>query len=292
MQVTECNPPHATVTTDRTAPVLPLRPMSRWFLILMLACASAQAAPDTAPAADLESALHQQRLLSQLVEIRQNVSVQAHEVVDRTSDLVVTAMAILRPKVTTAGMLLPFLLLAAATFTGWHFSLAFAATMLMLVAIVALPADMNRPQRWLLASIAILQAVAAWWLLPWPTPSDADRRDRAVAQALAVAPPRSILLDDRWASGLLKWTPSFAPYLTTRDTGFDIALALPSMAVQYILVTADDDGLSLDMDRRPPVGFVEEWSWSGYTLYRRPAAPRLPVRFTSTLTSETRGSAQ
>ena len=69
--------------------------MSRWFLILMLACASAQAAPDTAPAADLESALHQQRLLSQLVEIRQNVSVQAHEVVDRTSDLVVTAMGFL-----------------------------------------------------------------------------------------------------------------------------------------------------------------------------------------------------
>jgi hypothetical protein len=206
--------------------------------------------------------------------------------------LVVTAMAIMRPKVTTAGMLLPFLLLAAATFTGWHFSLAFAATLLMLVAIVALPADMNRPQRWLLASIAILQAVAAWWLLPLPTPSDADRRDRAVAQALAVAPPRSILLDDRWSSGLLKWTPSFAPYLTTRDTGFDIALALPSMAVQYILVTADDDGLSLDMDRRPPVGFVEEWSWSGYTLYRRPAAPRLPVRFTSTLTSETRGPVQ
>ena len=95
MQVTECNPPHATVTNHRTAPVLPLRPMSRWFLILMLACASAQAAPDTAPAADLESALHQQRLLSQLVEIRQNVSVQAHEVVDRTSDLVVTAMGFL-----------------------------------------------------------------------------------------------------------------------------------------------------------------------------------------------------
>ena len=78
-----------------TAPVLPLRPMSRWFLILLLACASAQAAPDAVPDADMDSALHQQRLLSQFVEIRQNVSVQAHEVVDRTSDLVVTAMGFL-----------------------------------------------------------------------------------------------------------------------------------------------------------------------------------------------------
>ena len=78
-----------------TAPVLPLRPMSRLFLILLLACASAQAAPDAVPDADMDSALHQQRLLSQFVEIRQNVSVQAHEVVDRTSDLVVTAMGFL-----------------------------------------------------------------------------------------------------------------------------------------------------------------------------------------------------
>lgn len=69
--------------------------MSQWFLILLLACASAQAAPDTTPANDMESALHQQRVLSQFVEIRHNVSVQAHEVVNRTSDLVVTALGFL-----------------------------------------------------------------------------------------------------------------------------------------------------------------------------------------------------
>ncbi len=203
--------------------------------------------------------------------------------------LVVSAMALLRPKATTAGMLLPFLLLAAASYTGWHFSLAFAAMLLMLVAIVALPRDLPRWQRWTLATIGGAQAIAAWVVLPWPTPTDADRRDRAIAQALAVAPPRSILLDDRWAEGLLKWTPSFEPYLTTRDTGFDIALALPADAVQYVLVTADDDGLTLDADRRPPAGFIEEWSWSGYTLFRRPAAPRLPVRFDATIVPEARG---
>ena len=69
--------------------------MSRWFLIFLLACTSAQAAPDAVPDADLDSALHQPRLLSQFVDLRQNVSVQAHEVVNRTSDLVVTAMGFL-----------------------------------------------------------------------------------------------------------------------------------------------------------------------------------------------------
>jgi cell wall-associated NlpC family hydrolase len=69
--------------------------MSRWFFILLLACASAQAAPDAAPAAGPDNAQHQQRLLSQFGEIRHNVSMQAHEVVDRTSDLVITAMGFL-----------------------------------------------------------------------------------------------------------------------------------------------------------------------------------------------------
>ena len=69
--------------------------MSRWFLILLLASASAQAAPDAVSSTDTEGALQQQRLLSQFVEIRHTVAVQAHEVVDRTSDLVVTAMGFL-----------------------------------------------------------------------------------------------------------------------------------------------------------------------------------------------------
>ncbi len=69
--------------------------MSRWFLILLLVCSSAQAAPDATPAADMDGSVQQPRLLSQFVEIRQNMSVQAHGVVDRTSDLVVTAMGFL-----------------------------------------------------------------------------------------------------------------------------------------------------------------------------------------------------
>ena len=70
--------------------------MFRWFYILtLLACSSAQAAPGAAPTDDIDSFLHDKGLLAQLAEMRQSVAGQAHQVVDRTSDLVVTAMGFL-----------------------------------------------------------------------------------------------------------------------------------------------------------------------------------------------------
>lgn len=200
-------------------------------------------------------------------------------VVWTTPYLLVAFFSLLRPKSTTAGVLLPFVLLLAANKVGWHFSLAFAVVLLTLVAIIAIPAELDRAQRTLLGGTAVLQAIAAWVLVPWPQPTSQDIANHAVATALAPAPPRSILIDDRYAIGLLKWAPSLSPYLTTRDTGFEVALAEPEAAVQYVLVTEDDDGLSLDADRRPPSGFRIDWSWAGYTLYRRPNANHLPVRY-------------
>jgi hypothetical protein len=78
---------------------------------------------------------------------------------------------------------------------------------------------------------------------------------------------------------LLKWSSSVGGYLTTRDTGFDLALANPTRYVRYVLATTTADGLTLDADRRPPSGFVLEWRWAGYALWRHPDAPSLPVRF-------------
>ncbi len=197
--------------------------------------------------------------------------------------LVVSLFAMLRLKATTAGVLLPFALLVVANRVGWHFSLAFATGLLTLVAIVALPRDLGRTGRSLVALAAIGQAIAAWWIMPWPRVTTADLAAHAVADALAPAPSRSILIDDRFAPTLLKWAPSLAPYLTTRDAGFDLALSDPTGKVDYMLVTADDDGLTLDADVRPPVGFVINWSWSGYTLYRRPNVAPLPVRYDAVL---------
>lgn len=193
--------------------------------------------------------------------------------------LAVTALALRRPRATTAGMILPLLLLIGAARLGWHFSLSFAVGLLALVAIVALPRDMGRPLRALLGGLAIAQAIVAWWVVPIPTITDADRAARAVAEAIAPLPPRSVLIDDREADRLLKWAPSLEPYLTTRDTGFELAVARPVSTVQYVLATAGDDGLTLDASRRPPDGFIRTWTWQGYTLFRRGDAPPLSVRF-------------
>ncbi|MDZ4259771.1 MAG: hypothetical protein U0974_15140 [Gemmatimonadales bacterium] len=193
--------------------------------------------------------------------------------------LVVSALAMLRREAQTAGVLLPLLLLAFADRIGWHFSLAYAVLLVTLVAIVALPRDLHRVTRMVVGIVAVGQALVAWWLVPWPTLVPRDLAARAVAEALAGAPPRSILIDDRYAETLLKWSSSMRPYLTTRDTGFEVALAQPGSQVRYVVATADDEGLTLDADRRPPPGFLLEWSWAGYTLWRRPDASPRPVRF-------------
>lgn len=69
--------------------------MSKWLYILLLVCASAQAAPGAAPSEDMDRFLHDKGLLGQLAEMRHSVTDQAQQVVGRTSDLVVTAMGFL-----------------------------------------------------------------------------------------------------------------------------------------------------------------------------------------------------
>lgn len=84
--------------------------MSKWFCILLIACASAHAAPGAAPADDAATLLQDKSLLNQFVEIQhnvaekaqgklsavgQNVSQTAHQVASRTTELVMTSMGFL-----------------------------------------------------------------------------------------------------------------------------------------------------------------------------------------------------
>lgn len=193
--------------------------------------------------------------------------------------LAVSALLWLRPSATAAGVLLPLGLLWLANRIGWHFSLAFAVVLLTLVAIVSLPRQLDRAVRTLLAAVAVTQAVIAWVTWPLPVRTEADRAAEAVAQALATAPARSILIDDRHAEALLKWAPSLEPYLTTRDTGFEIAMSEPLTTVRYVLTMASDSAVTLDARRFPPRGFVRAWHWRGYTLWRHPEAPTPTLRF-------------
>jgi hypothetical protein len=150
---------------------------------------------------------------------------------------------------------------------------------LSLVAIVSLPRQLPAAVRALIGTVAIAQAVIAWLVWPAPQRTAEDVAARAVAESLQDAPPRSILIDDRQAERLLKWAPSIKPYLTTRDTGFELAMAQPLNTVRYVLATREGDGLTLDLHRRPPAGFERAWSWQGYTLWRHPEAPVPPLRF-------------
>lgn len=188
-----------------------------------------------------------------------------------------------RPSATTAGILLPLALLWVANRVGWHFSLAFAVVMLTLVAIVSLPASLDRAVRALVGAVAVTQAVLAWIVWPLPELRPDDRAARAVAEALASAPSRSILIDDREAGPLLKWATSMDPYLTTRDIGFEIAVAEPLTTVRYVLVTSTDSTTTLDAVRFPPRGFVRAWRWQGYTLWKHPDASTPRLRFEALL---------
>src|SRR5690606_17888708 len=123
----------------------------------------------------------------------------------------------------------------------------------------------------------------AWMVWPLPELRPDDRAARAVAEALASAPSRSILIDDREAGPLLKWATSMDPYLTTRDSGFEIAVAEPLTTVRYVLVTSTASTTTLDAARFPPRGFVRAWRWQGYTLWKHPDAPTPRLRFEALL---------
>ena len=64
------------------------RPMSRWFCLLLLVCANAYAAPGAANADEVDRILAERGLLGHLQGVR-------HDVADRTTELVSTAMGFL-----------------------------------------------------------------------------------------------------------------------------------------------------------------------------------------------------
>lgn len=76
--------------------VLPFAPMSRWFYILLLVCAtSAQAAPPAANSDDLDRLIADKGLLTRLEDVSHRMADKAHTVAGRASDLVVNAMGFL-----------------------------------------------------------------------------------------------------------------------------------------------------------------------------------------------------
>lgn len=76
--------------------VLPFAPMSRWFCILLLACATAaQAAPQAANPDEMDRFITDKGLLTRLEDVSHRVADKAQTVAGRASDLVVNAMGFL-----------------------------------------------------------------------------------------------------------------------------------------------------------------------------------------------------
>ena len=77
-------------------PVVPFAPMSRWFCLLLLVCAtSAQAAPPAAHSDDMGYLTADKGLLTRLENVSHQVADKAHTAADRASDLVTNAMGFL-----------------------------------------------------------------------------------------------------------------------------------------------------------------------------------------------------
>lgn len=76
--------------------VLPFAPMSRWFCILLLACATAaHAAPQGTNSDDMDRLLAEKGLFTRLEDVGHKVADKAQNVAGRAGDLVVNAMGFL-----------------------------------------------------------------------------------------------------------------------------------------------------------------------------------------------------
>ena len=76
--------------------VLPFAPMSRWFCILILACATAaHAAPQGTNSDDMDRLLADKGLFTRLEDVSHKVADKAQTVAGRAGDLVVNAMGFL-----------------------------------------------------------------------------------------------------------------------------------------------------------------------------------------------------
>ncbi|BAW01031.1 uncharacterized protein TTMY_0621 [Thermus thermophilus] len=101
---------------------------------------------------------------------------------------------------------------------------------------------------------------------PTPPKPPPDALERAIGQALAQAPPRSILADDRESYRLLAWAGTARPFLLPADAGFTLALSAPSLYVDRVLVCRGPGALYRRYGEHDLPGFREVWRYKGCRL--------------------------
>ena len=178
-------------------------------------------------------------------------------------------LILLRPRASFLLYPVPILLFLALPPLGFGYTLPLAVGLLFLFALGGLPRLALGPRiRAVGLGLALLQAALGWALLPSPEPPP-DALERAIGQALAQAPPRSILADDRESYRLLAWAGTARPFLLPPDAGFTLALSAPSLYVDRVLVCPGAGALYRRYGEDDPPGFREVWRYKGCRLLER-----------------------
>jgi len=178
-------------------------------------------------------------------------------------------LILLRPRASFLLYPVPLLLFLALPPLGFGYTLPLAVGLLFLFALGGLPRLALGPRiRAVGLGLALLQAALGWALLPSPEPPP-DALERAIGHALAQAPPRSILADDRESYRLLAWAGTARPFLLPPDAGFTLALSAPSLYVDRVLVCPGAGALYRRYGEDDPPGFREVWRYKGCRLLER-----------------------
>lgn len=178
-------------------------------------------------------------------------------------------LILLRPRASFLLYPVPLLLFLALPPLGFGYTLPLAVGLLFLFALGGLPRLALGPRiRAVGLGLALLQAALGWVLLTPPKPPP-DALERAIGQALAQAPPRSILADDRESYRLLAWAGTARPFLLPPDAGFTLALSAPSLYVDRVLVCPGAGALYRRYGEDDPPGFREVWRYKGCRLLER-----------------------
>ena len=178
-------------------------------------------------------------------------------------------LILLRPRASFLLYPVPLLLFLALPPLGFGYTLPLAVGLLFLFALGGLPRLALGPRiRAVGLGLALLQAALGWALLPSPEPPP-DALERAIGQALAQAPPRSILADDRESYRLLAWAGTARPFLLPPDAGFTLALSAPSLYVDRVLVCPGAGALYRRYGEDDPPGFREVWRYKWCRLLER-----------------------
>ena len=178
-------------------------------------------------------------------------------------------LILLRPRASFLLYPVPLLLFLALPPLGFGYTLPLAVGLLFLFALGGLPRLALGPRiRAVGLGLALLQAALGWALLPSPEPPP-DALERANGPALAQAPPRSILADDRESYRLLAWAGTARPFLLPPDAGFTLALSAPSLYVDRVLVCPGAGALYRRYGEDDPPGFREVWRYKGCRLLER-----------------------